>query len=101
VRFQERLTNDIANGYNRLPGWPADITPAMQRFVNDPIRFWLDETGFLYTLGDRLVDLYERVIKRTKVDQHTKFEAGHYKIHARSIKRVIDNFRKCDAGILP
>jgi hypothetical protein len=100
VRIMTRMHYDTVNHYTDLPGWDATLTAAMQRFVENPIRFWLDEHPVFYGLGDRLVALHESVVKPTGVDGATKFEARMYGSHAKSIQRVILHIRKCDAAPL-
>ena len=98
VRVSERLMFDRLNGYRRLV--PADLTNAMRRYVADPVRFWLHETALFYSLGDRLVHLFENVIKPNAAGQstHKKAEARKFGAHAGSIQHVISNIRKCDAS---
>ena len=93
-----RMHYDKDNHYTDLPGWDGTLTAAMQRFVENPIRFWLDDPTVFYGLGDRLVALHEPVIKPTGVDRDTKAEARLYRSHAKSIQRVILHIRKCDAA---
>ena len=100
VRFSERLQFDRKNKYRKLPGFPADLTAAMERYVANPIRFWLHETTLFYTLGDRLVELHGRLIKPSAVGDNAKIEARKYGAHVGSIQQVIKNIRKCDASPL-
>ena len=86
------------NRYDTLPGWPSDLTVALARYVEIPIRFWLDETWSFYSFGDRLVSHHEPVIKPTEVDKDSKAESRLYLSHSKSIQRVILSIRKCDAA---
>ena len=98
VRIMTRMHYDTVNHYTTLPGWDATLTAAMQRFFENPIRFWLDKLAVFYGLGDRLVALHEPTVKSTGVDKNTKAETRLYHSHAKSIQRVILQIRKCDAA---
>jgi hypothetical protein len=100
VRIITRMKHDTTNNYTSLPGWDTNLTKAMERYVGNPIRFWLDETATFYGLGDRLVALHEPVVKPTGIDPNTKAEARFFGSHAKSIQKVILNIRKCDAAAI-
>ena len=100
IRMITRMHYDKVNKYESLPGWDGSLTAVMKRYVEFPIRFWLDESAVFYGIGDRLVALYEPVVKPTGVDRHTKAEARLFRSHAKSIRRVIRNILKCDASPL-
>eukprot|EP00966_Prymnesium_polylepis_P215340 4987110-Prymnesium_polylepis.5 len=100
VRIMTRMQYNVTNKYILLPGWPSGLTDELQRYVDNPIRFWIDETSTFYTLGDRLVALHEPLIKPTGIDKNSKSEARLYLSHASSIQKVISNIRKCDASPL-
>jgi hypothetical protein len=101
VRITTLLAQSKKNGYTHLKGWPSGLTAELERYVSNPSRFWLDETDHFYSLGDRLFALHKPVIKPAGRDEKSKYEAGQFKVHSRSIQKVIRTFRNCDAGILP
>ena len=101
VRITTLVAKSEQNRYTRLKGWPSGLTAEMERYISNPVAFWVDETDLFYSLGDRLFALYKPVIRPTGRDEMSRYEADQFKIHARSIQRVIRTFRNCDAGILP
>ena len=92
VRIQTRLHYDKENGYRIDPV----LTNVMERFVANPVGFWLDEHAQFVTLPDALDLMYVTVVSGTAVDEESRREAKHYNKHAEAIRKVVESIGRCE-----
>ena len=95
VRVKERLKRNTSNAYALDPA----VTAFMTRFSANPLRVWISEAEALYALPGELDRMHASVVVPTQDGTEAKRkEAYEYRLHAGSIRRVIESLRRCEAA---
>ena len=89
------IDNDAINRYNIEP----PLAGLIRRFVADPVNVWLNEPDQVYSIGDRLEEVYQGHIEpltHRPNPKDVRNEARSFRIHQKKIRSLLRHLQRCE-----